>query len=116
MFIKSDWLYSFSCLLPDDIHAYLHAHPQCTDVALNMFFSGTTNAEPILVSPSRSFYILDADQYHDDPSMCIPDLKQIMNGRLLYNDIIITRSMQSNNHKIQHSKPSMWRSLFAINM
>ncbi|KAI9489085.1 nucleotide-diphospho-sugar transferase [Zychaea mexicana] len=114
MFIKSDLLYAFSCLLPDEIYAYLYAHPQCSDTALNMFFTGTINAQPILVSPSSPFYILDAGQPHPDPSMCIPDLKQIMNGRLLYNDAIVTRTLQPN--KIQHSKPSMWRSLFAINM
>ncbi|KAI8150441.1 nucleotide-diphospho-sugar transferase [Fennellomyces sp. T-0311] len=113
MFIKSDWLYSFTCLLPGEIHTYLHAFPQCTDVALNMFVSGTTSMQPLLLTPSNPFYILDGSKSSDDLSMCIPDLREKMNGRLLYNDAVVSRTVQSN---IQHSKPQMWRSLFAVNM
>lgn len=83
MFLKSDWLLAYSCVLPDTITRYLEDHPSCRDIAMNMLVSGTTSTAPILIKPSSKDSIVmppanDQDFLYDG---CLNDLVSLFDGK-----------------------------------
>ena len=49
LFISSEFLYNFNCLLPPHVHLFLQSHPECSSMALNMFSMGTSKTAPIKI-------------------------------------------------------------------
>ncbi|KAJ3036693.1 Exostoses (Multiple)-like 3 [Rhizophlyctis rosea] len=50
MFAPSDFLFTYTCLLPPQIHAYVDSLRNCEDIAFNMLVSGLTGLPPIAVN------------------------------------------------------------------
>lgn len=49
MFMLSDYLYDYTCLLPPKIHQYIDDHLNCEDIAMNLLVSGLTGSKPVAV-------------------------------------------------------------------
>lgn len=49
MFMSSEYLYDYTCLLPIKIHRYIDEHINCEDIALNLMVTGMTGAKPVAV-------------------------------------------------------------------
>lgn len=83
MFLKSDWLLAYTCLLPDKVTSYLEDHPSCKDIAMNMLVSGTTSTAPILVKPSSTNTIIPppANTRAIPYDQCINDLVSMFDGK-----------------------------------
>ncbi|KAI8371698.1 nucleotide-diphospho-sugar transferase [Radiomyces spectabilis] len=94
MFLKTDYLYAYTCLLPEQIHQYLDKHPDCTEIAINMMASGTSATRPLFVNapvtrlPTQRATGPDASEM----SQCIVDLMPMFGGKntLLYNNQVIS--------------------------
>lgn len=94
MFLKTDYLYGYTCLLPEQVHYYVDQHPECLDIAMNMMVSGMTAAPPLLVHTNHS---LPANQ--ETSNQCIQDLTlQFFNKKnpLILNDEIVVDISQHN--------------------
>ncbi|KAJ3047981.1 Exostoses (Multiple)-like 3 [Rhizophlyctis rosea] len=50
LFTPSDFLYTYTCLLPPKIHAYIDSIKNCEDIAFNMMVSGLTGLAPVAVN------------------------------------------------------------------
>jgi glycogenin glucosyltransferase len=49
MFINSEFLYIYTCLLPPRIHRYIDDNMNCEDIAMNLLVSGMTGSRPAAV-------------------------------------------------------------------
>ena len=49
MFIRSEYLFWYTCLLPERIHANIDENMNCEDIAMQMLVTGMTNSPPIAV-------------------------------------------------------------------
>lgn len=87
VFMRSDFLYAYTCLLPEQIHQYIDLHPICHDTAINMLVSGMTGSSPILVNTSL------VSQHTENPPHCLSGLKRFFNGQnmLVFTDLLVTR-------------------------
>ncbi|RCI05935.1 hypothetical protein CU098_005444, partial [Rhizopus stolonifer] len=87
MFMKSDFLHAYSCLLSEQVHHFVDQHPECADIAINMLVSGMTGVAPVLVDgfslPNTNAPLLG--------SQCIEGLVRFFNGQntLVFNNQII---------------------------
>ncbi|OZJ02107.1 hypothetical protein BZG36_05283 [Bifiguratus adelaidae] len=43
LFVKSDYLLAFTCLLPKDLQSWLPSNPQCRDIAMNLLAVGMSH-------------------------------------------------------------------------
>lgn len=94
MFLKTDYLYGYTCLMPDEVHYYVDKHPQCRDVAMNMMVSGMTAASPVLVDADYLYEMNDKTHSGGDRAECIKGLSPYFNEQntLILNDEIISHS------------------------
>ena len=53
MFIRSEYLFWYTCLLPERIHAYINKNRNCEDIAMQMMVSGMTNSPPVAVQVTK---------------------------------------------------------------
>ncbi|RKO90228.1 exostosin [Blyttiomyces helicus] len=116
MFIDADLLFSYTCLLPLSIHAYVDRMRNCEDIAFNMMASGLTGkilAYPLTLplplippcpgaSPTAVMSKIDdfgttkgissASAHRNDRANCIADLITLF-GRdtLVSNELVISR-------------------------
>lgn len=104
MFLKSDYLYGYTCLLPEQVHYYIDKNPECLDIAMNMMVSGMTAAPPLLVNTNSLAQLgSSSDQtILETKSQCIKDLTVHFNKKnpLILNDEIIAHTTK---HDIQSS-------------
>lgn len=49
MFMHSEYLYAYTCLMPTRIHQYIDEKVNCEDIAMNMLVTGMTGAKPVAV-------------------------------------------------------------------
>ena len=49
MFIRSEYLFWYTCILPECVHAYIDDNMNCEDIAMQMLASGMTNQAPVAV-------------------------------------------------------------------
>jgi hypothetical protein len=49
MFMSSEYLYDYTCLLPTRIHRSIDEKLNCEDIAMNLMVSGMTGAKPVAV-------------------------------------------------------------------
>ena len=94
MFMKSDFLHAYTCLLPQEVHYYVDQHPVCLDIAMNMLASGMTGASPVLLSASFLFrFENDLQDSIAEQSQCINDLSTLFNNQnpLLFSNSIVSR-------------------------
>ncbi|KAI7903857.1 nucleotide-diphospho-sugar transferase [Cokeromyces recurvatus] len=91
MFMKSDYLYSYTCLLPETVHRYVDQNTECADTAMNMFVSGMTGISPVLVKSSSNHTLLIKNATQQTSS-CIQGLLKSFNGKntLISNNQIIS--------------------------
>ncbi|RUS13777.1 glycosyl transferase family 64 domain-containing protein [Endogone sp. FLAS-F59071] len=86
MFMKSDFLFAYTCLLPREIHKYVDDKFNCEDIAINMLASGMTGARPQVVDSHglRDFGTLNGistqDGHMNERAYCIADLISLFNG------------------------------------
>jgi hypothetical protein len=94
MFLKTDYLYGYTCLMPDDVHAYIDKHPECRDIAMNMMVSGMTAASPVLVEANYLFEMNDMPKKTTTKEGCIKGLTTYFNEQntLILNDEFIAHS------------------------
>lgn len=60
-FMKSDFLFWYSCILPEKIHKYIDEHMNCEDIAMQMV--------GVLLQCEMYFFELEQDDYwHDQDS------------------------------------------------
>lgn len=92
MFMKSDYLYGYTCLLPEQIHHYIDYHPTCHYIAINMLASGMTGTPPLLVN-APSFKTVSNTIQPTDRIDCINDLSFMFNNKnpLVFNDEVISK-------------------------
>lgn len=80
MFIASEFLYIYTCLLPPRIHRYIDDHMNCEDIAMNLLVSGTTGSKPSAVMMPRvddfgtTSGISGKDGHLNSRSQCVTDL------------------------------------------
>ncbi|KAI9482863.1 MAG: nucleotide-diphospho-sugar transferase [Benjaminiella poitrasii] len=74
VFMKSDYLYAYTCLLPQEVHHYVDQHPQCVDTAINMLVSGLTGVSPVLIPSSST-------TKSESKSSCIAGLSPFFNDK-----------------------------------
>lgn len=109
MFLKTDYLYGYTCLMPDDVHYYIDRHPQCRDVAMNMMVSGMTASSPILVKTKDYLYEIGDKQQQQITRNTVEECAQGLakyfdeQNTLISNDEIISRST----HDIQQSATTL---------
>lgn len=82
MFMKSDFLFIYTCLLPPLIHKYVDSHLNCEDIAMNMMVSGLTGFPPVSVKAVVEDYGTDSGiswkpGHLQSRSQCISDLVKI---------------------------------------
>jgi hypothetical protein len=95
MFMKSDFLYGYTCLLPEEIHQYIDAYPMCHGIAINMLVSGMTGSSPVLVNSS---YVFEQDKpLHNTLSQCLTGLSKLFGNTnpLVFNDQIVSKAYAS---------------------
>ena len=49
MFIRSEYLLWYTCILPECVHAYIDDNMNCEDIAMQILVSGMTNQPPVAV-------------------------------------------------------------------
>jgi glycogenin glucosyltransferase len=102
MFIRTDYLYAYTCLIPEEIHYYIDQHPMCYDIAMNMLVSGMSGVSPVLVKASFLFEFEEPQQsqldYNEKQSQCLNELATLFDGKttLKYNNEIVTRISSKN--------------------
>ncbi len=69
MFMRSDYLFIYSCLLPSEIHAYIDTVGSCEDIAMNFLVSGLSASPPIRIHAS----IIDAGTRQGYPGLSAKD-------------------------------------------
>lgn len=110
MFIKSDFLYGYTCLVPEEIHHYVDQHPVCSDIAMNMLVSGQTGIAPVLVNPQKAYKFENKHpKTIQERSACIDGLSALFNGKnpLVYNNDIVSK-VSSSKKQYQPIKPLSW--------
>ncbi|RUP48306.1 glycosyl transferase family 64 domain-containing protein [Jimgerdemannia flammicorona] len=93
MFMKADFLFAYTCLLPPKIHKYVDDNLNCEDIAINMMATGMTGSLPQVVDShglrdfGTSKGISTQAGHMRERSKCIADLIGMFNGTdpLLYN-------------------------------
>ncbi|CDH55749.1 alpha--n-acetylglucosaminyltransferase extl3isoform 1 [Lichtheimia corymbifera JMRC:FSU:9682] len=53
MFARTDYLFTYTCLLDKELHHIIDERTNCEDIAFNMMVSGMTGAKSIAVIPSK---------------------------------------------------------------
>ncbi|KAI8644704.1 glycosyl transferase family 64 domain-containing protein [Parasitella parasitica] len=108
MFLKSDFLYGYTCILPEEIHQYIDKYPACLDIAINMLVSGQTGSSPILVKADYLFeFQHDHSQTTHQRSQCINELSVLFNGK---NPLNLNNEIVSKASPEQASLPASWDS------
>lgn len=113
MMINSDYLFIYTCLLPERIHRYIDEQPEdSSDLAMNLLITGMTNNKPMLV---KSDFATDPESSVYDSSWGIlratmlRDLVKLFNGGtrdpLLYNSLIVG---QFNRIPFKKRSPKQW--------
>lgn len=102
MFLKSDFLYGYTCIMPEEIHQYVDKYPVCRDIAINMLVSGQTGSSPILV---KADYLYEFEDNHSQTirqrSQCINEMLVLFNGKnpLNLNNQVVSRvTAKQGNH------------------
>lgn len=117
MFMLSDRLYAYTCLLHEDVHRYIDEHPNCADIALNMLVNGMTHVKPVLVQSTDPFYhFMDGNSTlprRSTISSCARGLQPMFGdtNTLLYNDAILAKTSSQQDQEVQVPLKD-WRSLF----
>ncbi|CEP13961.1 hypothetical protein [Parasitella parasitica] len=108
MFLKSDFLYGYTCIMPEEIHQYIDKYPACRDIAINMLVSGQTGSSPMLV---KADYLFKFDDRHPQTtlqrSQCINELSVLFNGK---NPLILNNEIISKASPKQVNSPTSWDS------
>lgn len=98
MFLKTDYLYGYTCLLPEQVHYYIDKNPECADIAMNMMVSGMTAATPLLVNTNSLSQLGSIDHsLTETRSQCIKDLMVHFNKKnpLILNDEIVSHTTKN---------------------
>ena len=56
MFIRSEYLFWYTCLLPERVHAYINKNRNCEDIAMQMMISGMTDSPPVAVQVTKPIH------------------------------------------------------------
>ena len=88
VFMNSEFLYLYTCLLPSKIHQYVDSQMNCEDIALNLMVSGLTGSPPVLVQASIEDYgttsgISGRQDHLKNRSKCVNDLLHLFGKDLL---------------------------------
>ncbi|KAL7319851.1 hypothetical protein PS15m_002938 [Mucor circinelloides] len=106
MFLKSDFLYGYTCIMPEEIHQYIDKYPACRDIAINMLVSGQTGSSPLLV---KADYVFEFEDSHPQTirqrSQCINDLSVLFNGK---NPLNLNNEIVSKVSPDQVNTPTPW--------
>ncbi|CAO0791290.1 unnamed protein product [Mucor circinelloides] len=106
MFLKSDFLYGYTCIMPEEIHQYIDKYPACRDIAINMLVSGQTGSSPLLV---KADYVFEFEDSHSQTirqrSQCINDLSVLFNGK---NTLNLNNEIVSKVSPDQVNTPTSW--------
>ncbi|KAI9028820.1 glycosyl transferase family 64 domain-containing protein [Phycomyces nitens] len=89
MFVRSDYLFAYTCLLDQELHRIIDERLNCEDIAFSMMATGWTGAGPTSVTPQKpvSDFGLDlgislAGGHMDARAECIVDfIGQFWDGR-----------------------------------
>lgn len=113
MMINSDFLFIYTCILPEKIHRYIDEQPEdSSDLAMNLLITGMTGNRPMLI---KSDFTTDPESPRYDSSWgalraaMLKDLIRLYNGGikdpLLYNSLIIG---QFNKIPFKKRSPKQW--------
>ena len=113
MMLHSDYLFTYTCLLPEKIHRYVDEQPEdASDLAMNLLVSGMTGIRPILV---KSDFATDPESPKYDSAwgmlraQMLRDLVKLMNGGtkdpLQQNTLIVG---QFNKIPFKKRSPKQW--------
>ena len=96
LFFSVDLLSQFTCLMPENLHAFLSQNQHCNDIAFNMMVSGTTQLKPIAIQSDliddearliSDLISKNSKMFNDDPRFligkCITTLAKIFHGNPL---------------------------------
>ncbi|KAJ3120356.1 hypothetical protein HK101_006972, partial [Irineochytrium annulatum] len=99
MFVDVRHLFSYTCLLPPLVHAYVDAHMNCEDVAMNMMVSGVTGVGPRAMYVEGRNGIEDfgtakgiskMDGHKQRRSLCLADLAVAFGGMTLVEERLMS--------------------------
>lgn len=108
MFLKSDFLYGYTCIMPEEIHQYIDKYPACRDIAINMLVSGQTGSSPILVKANQLFEFEDNHpQTIRQRSQCINEMSVLFNDK---NPLNLNNQVVSKVTPEQLNYPDSWDS------
>lgn len=93
MFLRSDYLHAYTCLIPEEIHQYIDKHPSCYDIAMNMLVSGMTGTSPVLVDTAYSQWPKQSKTIQQQKSQCLNNLPKLFNeiNPLIFNNEIVSQ-------------------------
>ncbi|KAJ3044398.1 Exostoses (Multiple)-like 3 [Rhizophlyctis rosea] len=98
MFAHSDFLFTYTCLLPPEIHAYIDNLNNCEDIAFNMMVTGMTGGAPVSVRSDIDDFgikkgISTQGGHWGERSRCLNELVRFFGGgmTLRYNDVVVGR-------------------------
>ena len=115
MFMASDYLFTYSCLLPQGIRDYVDRVTNCEDLAVNMMVAGMTDEAPLYIGLLHGGLLVDYGTHLNDTmsgisakaghgdsrSACLCDLGELWHERgsskfgkipLQWGNLMVTRS------------------------
>ncbi|OZJ06810.1 hypothetical protein BZG36_00006 [Bifiguratus adelaidae] len=87
MFVKSDFLWLYTCAFDERVHAYVDTRLNCEDIAFNMLVTGTTGRSPLVVNATAiwdygaSDGISRLDGHMGERDECVARLIEVVGSR-----------------------------------
>lgn len=121
-FMKSDFLFWYSCILPEKIHKYIDEHMNCEDIAMQMMITGMTKTPPLAVSGKATLEDYGTDKsiggistksgHKGQRNKCLTYfINEVFHGKdpLMYNNVVQTRFLKIPFAKRSRNEGSLWR-------
>ncbi|EME31801.1 alpha-1,4-N-acetylglucosaminyltransferase EXTL3 isoform 2 [Galdieria sulphuraria] len=121
IFMKSDFLFWYSCILPERFHKYIDEHMNCEDIAMQMMITGMTRTPPLAVvgkaipedyGTDKSTGGISTKSGHKEArNKCLTYfISELFHGKdpLIYNSVIQTRFVKIPFAKRSWNEGSLW--------
>ncbi len=99
MFMRSEYLFIYTCLVPSNIHTYIDNFKNCEDIAMNFLVSGMTASSPPIVdagSPSGFSGLSGHESFHNQRDYCLGNFTYMFGRDTLLNTSYEASGIKSN--------------------
>lgn len=77
LFMRSEFLYLYHCLLPSDIMDFIKENSHCEDILMNCMITGLSRSFPFAIIPeNRSDYSKVSDRLEQKEDICLQKCRQ----------------------------------------